>query len=441
MEDHGKAIELEAMLQRDNLLQAWKAVRRNKGGAGVDGLTIEQTWQHLKQHWPVIREKLLAGGYRPAAVRCVTIPKPNGGSRTLGIPTVQDRLIQQAMHQALNAALDGTMSDHSYGFRPGRSAHDAIAAASGYVAAGKRWVVDIDLKSFFDQVNHDRLMTMLGRQVRDKRVLKLIGGYLRAPMRQQDGTQIARTCGTPQGGPLSPLLANVYLDPLDKELERRGISFVRYADDIALFAGSERAAMRMLQSIKQWLRRELGLEINDDKSGSGPSDQTQLLGFRLRLDGHVDIAPKAMAKLKTKVRQLLNARQSVTAEDLRTAWSAYIEGWWNYFRFADRPRALKGVASWIRRHMRKFFWQRWHDRHGRRNALRRLGVPERQLNISGSRRGAWPLARTPIVQTALSTARLARFGLFVPWDSAGSEVPAGRNRRMRKTARTVVWEG
>jgi len=419
MEDHGKPIELEAIVQRDNLLQAWKAVRRNKGAAGVDGRTIEATRHHLKQHWPAIKEKLLAGSYRPAAVRSVTIAKPNGGSRTLGIPTVQDRLIQQAIHQVLSAALDGTMSDHSYGFRPGRSAHDAIEAARGFVAAGKGWVVDIDLKSFFDQVNHDRLMTMLRRHVRDKRVLKLVGGYLRAPRRQEDGAQSARTCGTPQGGPLSPLLANIYLDPLDKELERRGISFVRYADDIALFAGSERAAKRMLESIKQWLRRELGLEINEDKSGSGPSDETQLLGLRLRLDGHVDIAHKAIAKLKTKVRELLNARQSVTAKELRTAWSSYIEGWWNYFRIADRPRALKGVAGWMRRHMRKFFWQRWHDRHGRRNALRRLGVPERQLSISASRLGAWPAARTPIVQRALSTARLARFGLIIPWDSAG----------------------
>lgn len=419
MEENGKPIELEAMLQRDNLLQAWKAVRRNKGAAGVDGMTIEQTWQHLKQHWPAIKDKLLAGSYRPAAVRCVTIPKPNGGSRTLGIPTVQDRLIQQAMQQVLSAALDGTMSDHSYGFRPGRSAHDAIEAARGYVAAGKSWVVDIDLKSFFDQVNHDRLMAMLARHVRDKRVLKLVGRYLRAPMRQPDGTQTARACGTPQGGPLSPLLANIYLDPLDKELQRRGIDFVRYADDIALFAGSERAAQRMLESIKQWLRRELGLEINDDKSGSGPSDKSQLLGFRLRLDGAVDISPKSIDKLKAKVRQLLDVRQSVAAEELRERWIAYMDGWWNYFRIADRPRALKGVAGWIRRHLRKFFWLRWHDRHGRRNALRRLGVPPRQLGISSTPVGAWRVARSPILQSALSNSKLARFGFYLPWEFAG----------------------
>ena len=408
------------MLRRENVLQAWKAVRRNKGGPGVDGLTIDATRQHLKQHWPVIKEKLLAGSYRPAAVRQTTIPKPSGGTRTLGIPTVQDRLIQQAMLQVLSAALDGTMSDHSYGFRPGRSAHDAIAAASGYVAAGKSWVVDIDLKSFFDQVNHDRLMTLLGRHVRDKRVLKLVGGFLRAPMRQADGTQTARSRGTPQGGPLSPLLANIYLDPLDKELERRGIDFVRYADDIALFAQSQEAAQQMLESIRLWLRRELGLEINDDKSGSGPSDQSQLLGFRLRLDGGIEIAPSSIDRLKARVRQLLDARRSTTAEGLRKDWSAYIAGWWNYFRVANRRKALKGLAGWIRRHMRKLFWLRWHDRHGRRNALRGLGVPQWQLGISSQRKGAWRMAANSIVQRALRNSRLASFGLYIPWESAGS---------------------
>jgi RNA-directed DNA polymerase len=420
MEENGKPIELEAMLQRDNLLEAWKAVRRNKGAAGVDGLSIDATWGHLKQHWPAIKEKLLAGSYRPAAVRSVTIPKPGGGSRTLGIPTVQDRLIQQAMLQVLGAKLDGTMSDHSYGFRPGRSAHGAIAAASGYVAAGKSWVVDIDLKSFFDQVNHDRLMTLLGRHVRDKGVLKLVGRYLRAPMRQPDGTQTARNCGTPQGGPLSPLLANIYLDPLDKELERRGITFVRYADDVALFVEDEQTAQQTLGSIKEWLRRELGLEINDDKSGSGPSDKSQLLGFRLHSDGAVDIGPKAIDKLKAKVRELLDVRQSVTVEALRERWSAYVDGWWNYFRVADRPWALRGVGGWMRRHMRKMFWLRWHDRHGRRNALRRLGVQPRGLGISSSRAGAWRIAGCPILQEALSNARLASFGLYIPWTSAGA---------------------
>lgn len=418
MEENETPIELEAMLQRGNLQAAWKAVRRNRGAAGVDGLTIDATRQHLKLHWPVIKEKLLAGSYRPAAVRCVTIPKPNGGSRTLGIPTVQDRLIQQAMLQVLSARLDGTMSDHSYGFRPGRSAHDAIAAARGYVAAGKSWLVDIDLKSFFDQVNHDRLMTLLGRHVRDKGVLRLVGRYLRSPMRQPDGKQTARTCGTPQGGPLSPLLANIYLDPLDKELERRGIAFVRYADDIALFVEDEQTAQQMLESIKDWLRRELGLEINDDKSGSGPSDESQLLGFRLHRDAAVDISPKAIKRLKLKVRQLLDARQSCKAEVLRMRWRTYIDGWWNYFCIADRPWALKPVSGWIRRHMRKMFWLRWHDRYGRRNALRRLGVSQRGLGISSSRAGAWHIAGCPILQQALSNARLASFGLYLPWTSA-----------------------
>lgn len=420
MEEHGKAIELEAMLQRGNLLAAWKAVRRNKGRGGVDGMTIAQTREHLKRHWPGIQEKLLAGKYRPAALLRAEMRKPNGATRVLGIPTVQDRFIQQAMQQVLSGALDCTMSAHSYGYRTGKSAHDAIAAARGYVAQGKTWVVDIDLKSFFDQVNHDRLMTMMGRHVRDKRVLKLIGAYLRAPMRHSDGTQTPRTSGTPQGGPLSPFLANIYLDPLDKELERRGIAFVRYADDIALYASSERAARRMLESIQGWLRRELGLEINEDKSGSGPSDGTQLLGFRLHHSGGVSVARDAIEDLKKKVRDLTNARRSKTREQFRQDWRDYLDGWWNYFRAADRTWNVRRISGWIRRHLRKYLWQRWHNPKGRRNALYRLGVRGRGLGISSSRLGAWPLAKHVIVQQALTTAKLNRFGFHLPWESAGA---------------------
>ena len=315
--------KLEEILSRENLELAWSVVKRNGGAAGVDRKTISATGEHLKRHWPDILAKLMAGQYKPAATRAVQIPKANGGIRTLGIPTVQDRLIQQAIHQVLSAELDPGMSEHSYGFRPGRSAHDAVNAARAHVAQGKSWVVDIDLKSFFDQVNHDRLMTLLGKQVRDKRVLALIGRYLRAPLRQADGTQERRTRGTPQGGPLSPLLANIYLDPLDKELERRGIAFVRYADDIALFLSSERAAQRVLGNLKDWLRKHLDLEVNEDKSGAGPSSGSQLLGFRIHESGDVSIAPKALHKLKERVRELWDARQSLTSEELRAQWQRY----------------------------------------------------------------------------------------------------------------------
>jgi len=412
-------VTLEAVLSRGNLVRAWKAVKRNGGAAGVDRKTIDATWSHLKQHWAGIREKLLAGTYRPAAVLAQEIPKASGGSRLLGIPTVQDRLIQQALHQVLLGAFDGGMSEHSYGFRPGRSAHDAVRAARGYVAQGKVWVVDIDLKSFFDQVNHDRLMHFLRARLTDKRVLGLIARYLRAPMRWSDGREERRERGTPQGGPLSPLLANIYLDPLDKELERRGIAFVRYADDVALFVGSERAAQRVLEGVTAWLRKELGLEVNRDKSGAGPSDRSALLGFRLHADGEVSVAPKALERMKARVRALWDARHPVTREQLRRTWQDYIRGWWNYFCHATRHTEVERLSGWIRRHVRKYFWLRWHNRRGRFNALRRLGVRGRRLQVASSRRGAWRLARHPAVQEALRTRTLTRAGFGLPWALAG----------------------
>lgn len=412
-------VKLEAVVKRENLEAAWAAVEANDGAAGVDGQTVKETAAHLKSHWAGIRDKLLNGTYQPAAVRAVEIPKASGGTRRLGIPTVQDRLIQQALHQVMSAAFDGQMSEHSYGFRPKRSAHDAVTAARRFVAEGKNWVVDIDLKSFFDQVNHDRLMSLVGRRIADKRVLKLIGRYLRAPLRHADGRQEARRQGTPQGGPLSPLLANLYLDPLDRELERRGIAFVRYADDIALFVSSERAANRVLDSVKVWLRKQLDLEVNEDKSGTGRSEESQLLGFRIHEKGNVSPSPKALTKFKERVRQLWDARQSLTSEQLRAQWQRYITGWWNYFGYANWRREVTALSGWIRRHMRKCFWQRWHNRLGRRNALRKLGVTGRGLGVAGCRDGAWAMSRHIVVNQALKTATLNRYGFTLPWELAG----------------------
>lgn len=311
------------------------------------------------------------------------------------------------------------MSPHSYGFRPKRSAHDAVNAAKGYVEQGKTWVVDIDLKSYFDQVNHDRLMNMVSAQIKDKPILKLIGSYLRAPIRYSDGKQEKRLQGTPQGGPLSPLLANIYLDPLDKELERRGIAFVRYADDIALFLSSQRAAQRTLQSIKEWLAKHLELQINEDKSGVGPSGQSQLLGFRIHESANVSIAPKAIQRLKERVRQLWDARQSLTIKEIRTQWQRYSRGWWNYFGHANWQGEVKRLSGWIRRHMRKYFWQRWHNRAGRYKALKRLGIRGRALNVSGARRGAWAMAIHVTINQALKTVKLNQAGFNLPWELAG----------------------
>lgn len=411
-------ITMENVLARATMLRAWRKVRANKGAAGVDRKTIQQTAQHLKEHWEEIRGKLERGEYQPGAVRAQRIPKANGGERLLGIPNVQDRLIQQALQIVISAALDAEMSPNSYGFRPNRSAHDAIQAASSYVAQGKTWVVDIDLKSFFDQVNHDKLMSQLGREIADKRILKLIGRYLRAPMREADGTQTKRNRGTPQGGPLSPLLANIYLTPLDRELEKRNIDFVRYADDIAIFVSSQRAAERVLESIKKWLRRELDLEVNDDKSGTGKSGDSQLLGFRILNSGEVGISPKTITRLKQRVRELWDARQSITRSELVTQWRDYIDGWWCYFKVAQERRVVHQLSGWIRRHMRKYFWQRWHNRQGRYNALYKLGIRGWALKMAGARTGAWPMARHVVVQHALKTAHLNNNGLYLPWELA-----------------------
>jgi RNA-directed DNA polymerase len=415
----GVDITMETVLARANMQAAWAAVKANAGAAGVDGQGIAESEEHLSTHWPLVRAKLLRGDYQPAAVRAVDIAKPGGGTRRLGIPTVQDRLIQQALHRVLSAAFDQEMSAHSWGFRPGRSAHDAVTAARGYVAEGKEWVVDIDLASFFDQVNHDRLMHLLGERIGDQRILTLIGRYLRAPMDVGDGRHVRRSRGTPQGGPLSPLLANLYLDTLDRELARRGLSFVRYADDIAVFVASERAAERVLGRLTRWLHQHLDLEVNATKSGAHRTEETALLGFRIHPGGHASPAPKAIERLKDRVRTLWDARQSLTTAQLRDQWQSYINGWWNYYRYANWRCEVHALSGWIRRHMRNCFWLRWHNRHGRRKALERLGVRGRALGVAGCRRGAWPMARHVVVHQALKTVTLNRCGLTLPWTLAG----------------------
>ena len=292
-EEEEKEPTLERVLERENLRAAWLAVKANGGAPGVDGMDIGKTAAHIREQWEKIEAKRQAGAYKPGAVRAVGIPKANGGVRTLGIPNVLDRVIQEAIHQEMSPVWEPEFSENSHGFRPGRSAHDAVRQAQGFVRSGKRWVVDIDLKSFFDQVDHDRLMGLVARKVRDKRLLRLIGDYLRAPMRRPDGSQEKRKRGTPQGGALSPLLANIYLDALDKELEKRAVAFVRYADDIAILASSQRSAARIYESVVRWIEKHLKVEVNREKSGSGPSDESSLLGFRLQGDGRIGVAPKA----------------------------------------------------------------------------------------------------------------------------------------------------
>lgn len=420
-EENTEAVTLEAILSEENLRAAWQAVKANRGAAGVDGRDIPETEAHLEKHGEGIKRKLLAGDYQPGAVRLVEIPKPNGGVRKLGIPNVQDRMIQQAIHQKLSPEWEKEFSDHSYGFRPNRSAQDAIRKAQGYIKAGKTWVVDIDLKSYFDEVDHDILMRQVKLKVRDKRVLRLIGDYLRAPMQAPDRSKTKRMKGTPQGGPLSPLLANIYLDPLDRELEARGLSFVRYADDIAIFASSERAAERIGERVIKWIERNLKVPVNRDKSKSGPTDESALLGFRLYSDGSIGVSPKTIAKMKAKVRELWDARQSLKSEELRDQWKAYIRGWWNYFEIIDRRKELRGIGGWIRRHMRKCFWIRWKTPAGRRNALVRLGVKDRSVGMAYTGLGAWAVAKHWVMQRAMNNRTLNKYGFIIPWETMGAK--------------------
>lgn len=409
---------LAMVLEKDNLNASWKAVKANRGAPGPDGKDIASTRNHLKANWDRIEAKLRSGNYKPGPVRSVSIPKANGGTRHLGVPNVQDRLIQQAIHQKLSEHSEGIFSEHSYGFRPNRSAHDAVRAAQEYVLQGKGYVVDIDLKSFFDEVNHDKLMHLLGEHTEDKLLKRLIGAYLRAPIQHADGSRQKRDKGTPQGGPLSPLLANIYLDPLDKELERRGLSFVRYADDIAIFVSSTRSAERVLSGIIKWIEKHLLLPVNCEKSGSGPTEKSGLLGFRIDAQGVISIAPKSVERLKSRVRELWEARQNLTTLELRAQWQGFIRGWWNYYRLADCQWGATDLSGWIRRHMRKCFWLRWKTWRGRANALKRLGIKGKGLGIAYTGKGAWRIASCPVLHRALSNKILKRYGFILPWDFA-----------------------
>jgi len=404
---------MEEVVGRENARAALRAVIRNAGSPGIDRMTTGQLEGHIGAHGEKIMAKLLAGKYVPSPVKRIEIPKPNGGVRLLGIPTVQDRWIQQMLLQVLQPLFDPTFSEHSYGFRPNRGAHDAVLAAQKHVEAGKEWVVDMDITKFFDRVNHDILMSRIGKTIRDKRVLKLIGTYLRAGV-MIDGVATASEEGTPQGGPLSPLLANIYLDALDRELEKRQLAFCRYADDCNIYVCSERAGQRVLESVIQWIDRHLRLEVNASKSGVGRPWERKFLGFRINQQGKIEAAPQSVERLANKVRELWRSCQSLRSEELRDRWRAYIQGWWAYFKLAEDRRNIFKLEGWIRRHIRKCFWQRWHNSAGRKRALRRLGLIGRELGVAYSSKGAWCLAKGPTLQKSLKNAVLKKYGFLVP---------------------------
>jgi RNA-directed DNA polymerase len=411
---------MEQAVADENYTQALAAVKRNQGAAGIDRMTTAQLDPHLQANWWILKDKLLKGTYVPSPVRRVEIPKPSGGTRMLGIPTVQDRFIQQLLLQALTPILDPNFSEHSYGFRPGRSAQDAMRAAQQYAQEGKDWVVDIDITKFFDHVNHDILMGRIAEVIRDKRVLHLIGKYLRRGA-MVDGVVTASVEGTPQGGPLSPLLANIYLDALDKELERRGHSFCRYADDCNVYIGSQSAAERTLASIQGWIEKHLRLKVNAAKSGAGRVWERKFLGFRLDRKRRIGIAPESVKRFKARIREIWDARRGRTSNQLRDDSNRYVRGWWGYYQLASAARKpIRDLEGWVRRHIRKCFWLRWHDRRGRLRRLRQLGIKGRDLGIAHSSRGAWAVSKLPVLHMALSNAVLRRYGFLFPSDFAAT---------------------
>ena len=393
---------MEEVCDRENCEIAWKRVRKNKGSPGMDGMTIEQTPDYLREHWPEIRGQLLSGTYKPKPVKRVEIPKPGGGIRKLGVPCVVDRLIQQAVLQVLQKRWDPTFSEHSYGFRPGRSAHQAVAQAQAYIAEGYHWVVDIDLEQFFDRVNHDRLLARVAERVKDKRLLKLIRAFLNAGV-LENGLVCPTDEGTPQGGPLSPLLSNVVLDELDQELERRGHRFCRYADDSNIYVRSQRAGERVMASVSQFVTKRLKLRVNESKSAVARPEERKFLGFSISNDGSERrIAPTAIQRFKMRVRELTCRTRGMSLTHLVEPLARYLVGWRGYFRFCQTPRVLSALDAWIRRRLRMYLWRQWRNGHNRFKELRRRGVPQFNSAVAaGSPTGFWRMSSHPAVQQAL----------------------------------------
>ena len=403
---------MEAVVDPKNMREALKRVRGNKGSAGVDGMTVDDLKGHLKEHWQEIREELLEGRCEPQPVRQVEIPKPDGGVRQLGIPTVVDRLIQQAVLQVLQPLYDPTFSESSYGFRPGRSAHQAVRAAREHVASGKKWVVDLDLEKFFDRVNHDILMSRLARRIGDKRMLRLIRAYLNAGI-MANGVVIERHEGTPQGGPLSPLLANILLDEFDKELEARGHAFCRYADDCNIYVSTRRAGERVMGSLTRFLEKKLRLKVNKEKSAVARPRERKFLGLRIvkGKEAFISIAPKSLERFKKKVRELTKRNRGISLSRLISELNSYTIGWVNYYGIARARAIIVELDGWIRRRLRCFIWKQWKKWGTRVRNLKKAGVgPWLAYGISSGKHGPWKVAGSPAMTRAVPNEYLKQQG-------------------------------
>jgi RNA-directed DNA polymerase len=404
---------MEEVVERENLREALARVRANKGSPGVDGMTVEALVEHLQKHWPTLKNQLLEGTYRPEPVKRVEIPKPDGGMRKLGIPTVLDRFIQQAVLQVFQKRWDPTFSPHSYGFRPNRSAHQAVAQAQEYIAQGYGWVVDLDLEKFFDRVSHDILMSRVARRITDKRLLRLLRAYLSAGV-MEDGLVSPTEEGTPQGGPLSPLLSNVLLDEFDRELEKRGLRFVRYADDSNIYVQSERAGLRVMESVKRFLTRKLRLKVNDAKSAVARPDTRKFLGFSFTAGREPKrrIAPKALDRFKDRIRERTQRVRGTNLEGMVSELSGYLRGWRAYFGYCQTPSVLKDLDSWIRRRLRAFVWRQWRRGTTRYARLRERGVGKRDAaQTAGSAHGPWRISASPALTLAFRNADFVSMGL------------------------------
>lgn len=402
---------MESICDPVNLDMAMAKVIANGGAPGVDGMRVTRLEKYFGRYRDRIIGELLAGTYRPQPVKRVEIPKPNGGMRKLGIPTAVDRVIQQAILQVLSPQWDETFSENSFGFRPGRSAHDAVAQAQQYLEEGYTWVVDMDLEKFFDRVNHDILMSRIARRVEDKRLLKLIRAFLNAGV-MIDGLAEATPEGTPQGGPLSPLLSNLLLDDLDRELEARGLRFARYADDCNIYVRSKRAGERVLQSVTRWLDKKLRLKVNQSKSAVDRPWKRKFLGFTFTTGRKRSIAPASRAKFKKRIRELTKRNRGSSMDRVISELRSYLMGWRGYFGFCQTPSVLRGFDSWIHRRLRCYAWKQWKTGRRRFAELRKLGIgKELAAQLAGSRKGYWHISRTPTLNMALSRAYLTELGL------------------------------
>jgi RNA-directed DNA polymerase len=404
---------MEAVVERSNMRLAYQRVVENKGAPGVDGLTVAELKDWLKVHWPRVKEALLAGAYLPRPVRRVDIPKPQGGVRTLGVPTVVDRLIQQALNQVMQPIFEPTFSDSSYGFRPGRNALQAVRAARGYIREGRRWVVDIDLEKFFDRVKHDVLMARVARHVSDERVLKLIRRFLEAGL-MADGLVQPRIEGTPQGGPLSPLLSNILLTDLDRELERRDLAFCRYADDCNIYVRSEAAGQRVMRGVRTFLEEVLRLRVNEAKSAVERPWKRKFLGYSVtwHTETRLRIAPESLRRLMNRLRGLLREGRGQSLTQIIENLNPLLRGWIAYFRASESRRPLEELDGWLRRRLRCLLWRQWKRPATRNRRLQALGLPpERAWKSASNGRGAWWNAGASHMHTALPASYFTRLGL------------------------------